>query len=269
MSSLLVYGSFIRNAFLKMLAYRMRYYTGVLTYILFVAVYYFIWQAIYAGRESADAINGYTLEQMLTYVTIGWIARSFYFSNIDDEMDDLVRTGQISIYLVRPVNFQLMMMAQAVGESLFRILFFSVPVGLVVLWVFPVSPPQSAQSFILFCLSTAIGFFTMAAFNFLCGLLAFYFKSIDGILRAKYNLINLASGLLLPLSFFPDVVRRPLELLPFKSIAYNPLNFYLGKVSPGDAWSVLSGDALWGAVLLAIGAALWMRAAARLTLQGG
>ncbi|MBX7139063.1 MAG: ABC-2 family transporter protein [Oligoflexia bacterium] len=269
MSLISVYGSFIRNAFLKMLAYRARYYTGIATYLFFVAVYYFIWQAIFAGKPEGYRISGYTLPEMLTYVSVGWIARSFYFSNIDDEMDDLVRSGQISVYLLRPVNFQAMMIFQAVGEALFRITFFSLPVGAVILLCFPINPPPSSADFLLFALSTALGFLTMASINFLVGLLAFYFKSVDGIMRAKYNLINLFSGLLLPLSFLPDWLRVAMEVLPFKSIAYVPLNFYLGKVPPEQIGSVLAGEFAWAFGLLAAGMILWTRAASRLTLQGG
>ena len=40
--------SFARIGFLNMLAYRARYYVGVLTYLFNVAVYYFIWRAVFS-----------------------------------------------------------------------------------------------------------------------------------------------------------------------------------------------------------------------------
>ena len=252
-----------------MLAYRLRYYTGIFTYLFFVAVYYFIWKAVYAGKPPGATINGFTLEEMLTYVTIGWIARSSYYSSIDDDIDDMVRTGQISIYLIKPVNFQLMMFAQAFGESLFRILFFTIPVGLVVLWIFPVSPPRDLNALLLFSFSSLMGFLVMCALNFLIGLLAFYFNSIDGILRAKYNLMNFASGLLLPLSFLPIWLANLLELLPFKAIAYIPLKFYLGKIPTVQIAPLLLEQCLWLVALITAGAWAWSRAASKLTTQGG
>ncbi|MCB0309880.1 MAG: ABC-2 family transporter protein [Bdellovibrionales bacterium] len=264
-----VYGSFVRNAFLKMLAYRMRYYTGIFTYLLFVAVYYFIWEAIFAGKPQGARVNGYTLPEMLTYITIGWIARSTYFSNIDHEIDDLVETGQISVFLTRPVNFQLMMFSQAIGESIFRAIFFSVPISLVVLNVFPVQAPANFAALLLFLCASGLGFFMMAALNFVVGLLAFYIKSIEGIMRAKYNLVNLASGLLLPLTFFPEWLRVILEALPFQALAYVPLNFYLGKVSGPEALPILLNQVYWLSGLTLLGYLMWSRAAAKLTLQGG
>ena len=95
-SKLSVYFSFVRNAFLNMLAYRMRYYTGILTYFLYVSVHYFIWNAVYAGKGPDELINGFTFSEMITYISVGWVARSLYFSNIDEEIDTLVRSGQVS-----------------------------------------------------------------------------------------------------------------------------------------------------------------------------
>ena len=264
-----VYSAFIRNAFLKMLAYRLRYVTGILTYLLLVSVQYFIWNGVYSGDLEGEVVKGYALSEMITYIAIGWISRSFYFSNIDYEMDDLVRTGRISSYLIRPVNFQIMMFAQALGESLFRISFFSAPIALTILFVFPVMPPAGLVNAGLFALSTVFAFVILTQLNFLIGLLAFYLKSIQGIMRAKYYLIQLCSGLLLPLTFFPDWARTVLDFLPFKTVAYIPLQFYLGKLEGTAVSHALSNQIIWTAVLLIIGQILWQRALSKLTVQGG
>ncbi len=72
-----------RMGFLQILAYRLRYFTGIITYLVNVTVYYFIWKALYhQGRE----IQGFRFGQMMTYVAVGWIIRTFYFNNIDREM---------------------------------------------------------------------------------------------------------------------------------------------------------------------------------------
>ena len=67
-----VYFEFARIAFLKILAYRLRYFTGIIGYFINVSVYYFIWSAIYG---SSTDVAGYDLSQMTTYVAVGWIIR--------------------------------------------------------------------------------------------------------------------------------------------------------------------------------------------------
>ena len=264
-----VYSSFVRIAFLNMLAYRLRYYTGILTYVLFVSVHYFIWKAIFFGQPAGGRINGFTLSEMVTYVAVGWIARSCYFSDIDTEIDELVRSGQVSVFLLRPVNFHLMLLSQAAGESLFRILFFTGPIAVAVLTLFPVSLPASSSAALMFAVATVFSFLIMAEINFLIGVLAFFTKSIQGIARAKYMLLQLFSGLLMPLAFFPHWFRGALELLPFKNITYIPLQLYLGKISGAEIGSVFANQILWTAALVGLSHVLLRKALRRLTLQGG
>ncbi len=264
-----VYSTFVRIAFLAMLAYRMRYYTGILTYVLFISVHYFIWKAIFYGHAPGAAINGFTLPEMITYIAVGWIARSFYFSTIDEEIDELVRSGQVSVFLLRPVSFHMMLLSQAAGESLFRILFFTGPITLAVLWLFPVSLPASASAGALFAAASLFSFFIMAEINFAIGIVAFFTRSIQGISRAKYMLMQLFSGLLMPLAFFPEWFRTVLEVLPFQIITYVPLQLYLGKVEGSAVTGILVNQLLWSLALVGLSHILLLKALRKLTLQGG
>ncbi len=267
--SFVLYAAFARNSFLKMLAYRLRYYTGIFTYLMFVSVYYYIWSAIYANRPEGEVIKGFSLSEMTTYVVIGWIARSFYFSNIDSDIEDMVKSGEVSLFLIRPVSFQLMMISQAIGESLFRFVLFSMPISLVILWIYPVQPPSSISAAFMFLIATLFGFLILALINFIVGLLAFSFQSIDGISRAKQNFIQLASGLMLPLAFFPDWIRDILEYLPFKMITDVPLRCYLGKIDINEATHIFGIASVWTVALTAAGFIMWKRATSALTIQGG
>jgi len=262
------YLPFARNAFLAMLAYRLRYYTGIVTYSVFIAVHYFIWRAVYAS-SSERIINGFTLSEMITYVAVGWVSRSLYFSDVDEEVDDLVKSGQIGVYLLRPVNFQWMLIFQAFGGLLFRASCFALPLGLVILMLFPVAPPSSLLSLGGYLLSTFLGFLVFAQFNFLIGLLAFSLKSIQGIVRAKYYLVQLFSGLLLPIAFFPESVQSVLRFFPFHAIASIPLQVYLGKLAGAGLVTSLAEQLVWVGILFALGVVGWSKAFQKLTVQGG
>ncbi|MBL7662607.1 ABC-2 family transporter protein [bacterium] len=264
------YGSFIKVAFLNMLSYRMRYFTGVVTYLLFVSVHYYIWKAVYAGSGSPQGVlQGYTFVEMGTYIAIAWIARSLYFSNVDEQIEDLVTTGQIGVYLTRPVHFQSMMLVQAFGETLFRLCFFTAPILTVLLLVFPILPPASGVAFFGFILATLGSFIIFAQFNFLVGLLAFFFKSIEGVIRAKYYLIQLFSGLLIPITFFPSWLGLIAKALPFQAITYVPLQIYLGKAQGLGILGQLGFQWLWILILYLAGEYFWKKAFNRLTIQGG
>lgn len=269
MKKLLPYLSFINLSFLSILSYRMRFYTGILTYVLFITVHYYIWEAVYHGSGGEIAINGFKLNEMITYIAVGWIARSFYFSNVDEEIDDIVRDGQISNYLLRPVSFHLMMLSKAIGESLFRVLFFTGPICLAVFSLYPISFPKDFNAGVNFFLFTFASFLILAEINFLIGLLAFSLKSIQGISRAKYFLLQLFSGLLLPLSFFPNVIKNILEIMPFKYITYIPMQAYLGKLSTEELIKNYIWASVWCLILILLVELSWKRSVKHLTLQGG
>jgi ABC-2 type transport system permease protein len=263
------YVASIRLAFLKLLAYRFRYFTGIITYLLFVSVHYFIWKAVYGDGDPDKVLNGFTFQEMVTYISVGWMARSLYFSDIDEEISSLVRTGQVSIYLLRPVQFHLIMLSEAFGGLLFRLTLFTLPISVVLIQMFPIQLPASLLHGVLFLLSTAISFFVFAEINFLLGLVCFASKSIEGIMRAKYFFIQLFSGLLLPIAFFPDWLRGYIEIFPFKLIAATPLEIYLGKRNGIELLWTMSEMLLWGGALYLLSELLWKVAFKRLSIQGG
>ena len=261
-----LFRSFARVGFVNVMAYRLRYYTGIVTYFIYISVYYFIWKAALAHEES---IEGFNFSQMLTYVAVGWIIRSFYFNNIDQDIAYQVQEGKLAMDLIKPVNTQLMYVAEAFGQSCFRFILLTVPTALVILVVFPVRLPAGPLNFAGFLASVLLSFFLVAGVNFCVGTFALRLKSILGLLRAKYFLLELFSGLLIPITFFPDWARSILELLPFPYISFAPVLIYLGKTEGVDILRTLSIQAFWVLVLLLAGHFLWRWSSKKITIQGG
>ena len=139
------YAEFGRVGFVNILAFRLRCFTGIITYFLNVTVYYFIWSAVY---RSSQSIAGYNLSQMITYVSVGWIIRSFYWNTIDQEMAYEVIDGRIAMDLIKPVSVQWMWISRAMGESAFRLSLLTLPTAVVVAFVFPIQGPASRENFL-------------------------------------------------------------------------------------------------------------------------
>ena len=261
-----IYGGFVRVGFVNTMAYRLRYYTGIVTYFIYVSIYYFIWKAIYTHSAS---IEGFDFSQLLTYVAIGWIIRSFYYNNIDQEMATQVLEGKLAMDLIKPVNTQWMYIAQALGESAFRLTMLTVPTAVVLLLVFPVRKPAGVENFLAFLFSVFLSFFLVAGINFAVGTFAIRLKSILGLLRAKYFLLELFSGLLIPISFFPHIFQRIFAFMPFQYISYIPVLLYLGKISGIKILEALGLQIFWVAVLVVLGHAMWSQSSKEITIQGG
>ncbi|HKN61744.1 MAG TPA: ABC-2 family transporter protein [Candidatus Acidoferrales bacterium] len=264
--TLVPYVEFSRVGFVNILAFRLRYFTGIITYFLNVTVYYFIWTAVF---RSSSSLAGYTLAQMIAYVSVGWIIRSFYWNTIDQEMAYEVIEGKIAMDFIKPVSIQWMWISRAMGESAFRLGLLTLPTAVILALVFPIQGPASRENFLLFIAAVAGSFFLMAAINFMIGTCAIPLKSILALIRAKYWLIELLSGLLIPIAFFPQKLQRVMAWLPFEHIANTPLQIYLGKLDRAQAWRALGTQWLWVVALLILAHVWWDRASRKITIHGG
>ena len=260
------YRAFARIAFLQILSYRLRYFTGIITYLVNVTVYYFIWKALY--RQGGE-IQGFAFSQMITYVAVGWIIRTFYYNNIDREIANDIQQGHIAARLIRPVNYQWTNVSQAAGESLFRLVMFTLPTGLTILWIYPIDGPASWTSLLGFLVAIVFSFSIFAGLNFITGTFAVYLHSILGLIRAKYFLVEILSGLIIPINFFPDALARISGWLPFQHISYTPLMIYMGKLRGPALQKTLLVELFWSVFLFWVGHLLWKRATYQLTVQGG
>lgn len=261
------YIEYSRIGFINILAFRLRYYTGIVTYLINVTVYYFIWKALYANNS--DFAQGYTFEDMITYVAVGWMIRSVYFNNIDHNMAADVLEGKIALSLLKPVSIQTVYLGRALGEAAFRLILLTVPSAIVISLIFPVQMPYGNAWTVAFVLSLPLSVLIMAGINFIVGCFAIRMKSILGLLRAKFYVQELLSGLLLPMTMIPEPAKSIVTYLPFQHVAYTPLRIYLGKVDASELVGILFLQLFWVVTLMTFSRFLWIVLVRKLTIHGG
>ncbi|KLR75266.1 daunorubicin ABC transporter permease, partial [Geobacillus sp. T6] len=171
--------------------------------------------------------------------------------------------------LIRPYSYLGMKAVQGLGEGLFRLFFLSLPGLFFVSLFLPLQFPGHAKTWLSFGLSLLFSFIIFSELNLLAGVVTFFTFRNEGLLRAKRFIIDLFSGLILPLSFYPDWAQQLMAYMPFQAISYIPSmiiteSFQGAAVSDGlftqAAWCVL----LWFPIAL-----LWRVAKKRLVVQGG
>jgi ABC-2 type transport system permease protein len=261
-----MYIEMIRVRFLMMLAYRTNYYSGILIYSINIGAYYFLWSAIYGGKEQ---IQGLSVIQMTTYVAVAWMARAFYYNNIDREIAAEIKDGKVAIEMIRPYNYLGMKTMQALGEGIFRLLFFSVPGMIIVALIFPVRFDASFSTWMFFFVSLVFSFIVNTHINLLTGMMAFFLFNNSGLIRAKRVVIDLFSGLLLPISFYPDWAEGLMSYLPFQAISYVPSMIFTGGFVGQEIYNALLLQAFWVFILLIPIYLLWLLAKKHLIVQGG
>lgn len=260
------YLAMMRMRFLTMLAYRMEYYTGIVIYSINIGAYYFLWKAIYGSQGQIGQVD---FMQMTTYVAIGWMARAFYFNNVDREIAVDIQEGKVAIELIRPYNYVLMKTAQAFGEGVFRFSCFAVPGFIIVSFLFPVQLPSDPFLWVMFFISIFFSFTIFTQINLAVGLSAFFFYNNQGFMRAKRILIDLLSGLLIPIYLFPVGVQNLFEFLPFQSISYVPSMIFSGGFDTEMILLSITKQIIWSIVLIIPIVWLWRAAKKAVVVQGG
>jgi ABC-2 type transport system permease protein len=157
----------------------------------------------------------------------------------------------------------------AIGELGFRLLLFTIPISLVVFPLFGVPAPPSLTAAAAAALSFAFAFLVSSGINFITGAMALHLKSIEGLIRGKFVVMELLTGTMVPLTFFPDAVRRVAEVLPFAGIAYLPVSIWMGTIQGDGILRALAIQAFWAIALWGIGRAAWAHGVRRTTVQGG
>ena len=239
---------------------------GFFCQVFFGLILVALYRALYAGRPQQMPI-----ESVVSYV---WLQQAFFrmLLSSDDELLDKIRLGSIAYDLCRPLNlygyYYGRIMAQKLLGSLMRaapmlLLASLLPAG----W--GLSLPASPAGLLTGLCGIGLGLLCVCALENIT--MAFTMRTLDSKgIRAALNLLMMTfSGNILPLTLFPDSWQRVITLLPYAQLLDAPIRLYTGEWLPQDAPRVLILQALWTAVLLAGGVALWRKNQSHLIVQGG
>lgn len=257
-----VFVEMARLRFLTLLAYRLNYWSGVLTYTVYIGGYYYLWLAVYGGRSSVD---GVPIEAMVTYLAVAWMTRAFTYNTLDEDIDQEVRTGLVAVQLLRPYPYLVGKFWSAGGEALFRASFWMLPGMAVAALLFPVHLPQRPGTYALWVISAACAFLINAQLNAAFGLGAFFLQNAQGLRFVKQRVVDLLSGVYLPLSFYPHAAQRVMNWLPFRDVAYVPASIFTATVPA----SAILGQLAWVCGMAVLLGLLWWRVRRVLLVQGG
>ncbi|MGG2024595.1 ABC-2 family transporter protein [Gottfriedia sp. S16(2024)] len=260
------YIEIIRIRFLMMLAYRTNYYTGIVIYTINIGAYFFLWKAIYGHQGS---IQGVSVNQMTTYVAIAWMARAFYFNNLDREIAEEIVEGKVAIELIRPYNYLLTKVMQGLGEGIFRFFFFSIPGFIIVALIFRLDVSFNLKTLGLFLIASIFSFTINTQLNLLTGLMAFFLQNNMGFIQAKRVIIDLFSGLTIPITFFPVWAQDVMKYLPFQGISYIPSMIFAQGIKGELILRGLLFQVIWIIILCIPITLIWYKAKKHLVIQGG
>ena len=262
------YLAFSTKAFQRTLAYRFELWMELAINVLFMLIYVYLWKALYTDRTS---VEGYDLNGILTYIVISQTLLTFVFTlRIARIIQAKMRAGEIATDLMKPIDFQMMTLATAVGTSIHTLLFNMLPKVILFYAIFKLSLPPSLLTVALFILSAVLGYVILFSIEFIIGICAFWLVEIYGIYAPViWGLHMLFSGYFLPLEFYPAFLSKVSEALPFRAIIYIPTSLYTGQLAGRNLVVALLIQLAWAVALMGIGRLGYRAAFRKLVVQGG
>ncbi len=117
--------------------------------------------------------------------------------------------------------------------------------------------------------SLGLGYLVAMLMGLLLGLMAFWTLELGGVLTIYAFANQFFGGALVPLWFFPPLLRRVADLLPFQAQAFIPLSIYTGQLVGTQAVEALALQLFWVVALFGLARLVWQRAMYRVVIQGG
>ncbi len=258
------YLQYTRAEFLRGLRYRANYWATLCSSLMVTVIQWSLWKAVYSN---ASSIAGISLPTMMAYALMSRVTAGFLSEPANLRLGQRVRTGIIVHDLVKPADLHIQLMFQSLGGALFQLASTGLPLFLVLLATGALRVPDPGTTAV-FLVSLLMSYVTLFSTSFVSGVLTFYTKSGVGI-DHMYTLVELLSGLYLPLQFFPGWLRAVADWLPFKAIHYIPMAIWSGLTGPGEIARSMASQLVWTGAMVLLCRAVWSGAVRHLTIQGG
>lgn len=255
------YRVLFRKTYGRYMQYRMSGLLNNLGSLIFGFMYIAIWQGTLGpGQE----VVGFGREEMGQY--IGFTQTMFMITMILPRgfgIEQGVRTGAVSMELMRPISFFGFHLAQAFAIQAYSFLIRSTMMWVCFAWAVGV-PDFEWWTAVLLPLSMLIAAYTAFLMNYFVGMAAFWTGNTRWAFIVWYTLVTTFSGFFVPLPILPGAEAWGVYN-PFAGMHYYPAMVYLGQPSVTGFVVPL----FWAAVLT--GVALWVTARARrkMEVQGG
>ncbi len=263
------YVSFFRLRFLALLQYRSAAVAGLSTQILFGLVRVFIFIGFLSPDEAAA---GVTVAQTVTYVWVGQAILGLLPWNLEPELARSVRSGLIAYELSRPLDIYSMWFARVLAHRSAPTLMRCVPLMLITGLLFPapynMTFPDAPRA--LASLAALLGALLLStSISTLLNITVLWTVDSVGVVRFMPAVAQLFSGMVIPLTLFPERWQNVLHYQPFMGLVDGPAQMLSGSAALQTLPSLLALQLGWSAALILFGRWLLRRGMKRITVAGG
>ena len=264
------YMALFRIRFANSLQYRAAAIAGVTTQFAWGFMYVLGFAAFYGGNPDAFPM---TFQETVSYI---WMQQAFialfFIWMYDNSIFEAIESGHISYEMVRPMDLYGRWFTQTTANRLSRAALRCIPI-LAVAFLLPqplrLVLPNELMRVGLFFISMMLSMGVVVSFSMLIYISAFSTINSMGTRIVVGVAGDFLAGGYIPIPFFPDTLRRVVELSPFGAMQNMPLLIFSGHLT-GDALARgMLMQVFWLIVLVAVGRLLMTRSLKRVIVQGG
>ncbi len=246
-----------RNMTIEIFTYRLNFAMWRARVVLNLLTTYFLWSSLIpSGRQ----FFGYSSSMMLTYILGSYFVSSFVLSTRSFGMGQDIIQGDLSNFLIRPLNYFGYWFAKDIGDKLMNIIFTICEFTIIVLILKPPFFLQQDPSLIFFSITAIFfGILIYFLFNILLASIGFWSQEVWAPRFIFAVLINFLAGNLFPLDILPKPIFVVFQALPFSYLIYFPVKVYLGKLGQQSILLGLSISITWIFILLFLVNFVWRK----------
>lgn len=247
------------------LYYRFDLLLYIFNFIVQIAVYIFIWLAIY---NNGNQILEMSFQQVTTYYILVVSIDPIISWGINELMGENIKEGQILKELLNPISYFSYYFGIRIGE-LIEALIVGIITFIICALLFGIVLPQGILNFCAFLIVIFLSIVIIYFFEVVLGVTAFYTNSIWGIEIAKRSILSIFGGMVAPIALFPKAIQKIANILPFQECVYTPINIYFGNLSNIEILQVIIKQGIWLILLYIVAKFLFKKAVKNITVNGG
>lgn len=233
-----------------------------LTFAMLVSIFANLWRMT-PFAESTDGMIDYA--SMVWYFMTTEVA-IFSGGFLYKEVQNDIRTGQLTGQLCRPFSYQNLKLAEWFGRYMAQ-LSMLLPVGVVLAWALTGEVVWPVHLWPVVLLSLALSGLIIIHTHFVLGVVNLWTGASEPIYIIWQKGVFLLGGLMLPLLFYPQLLQDAAWFTPFPAILTVPASFAFADAGY-DAVSGLVHQVFWVAVSWAAAQYAFARVLAHIGMKG-
>lgn len=261
--------SIIKIRFHLLLQYRIAAIAGMITQFFFGMIMIMV---LYGFYNSSTGEMPMDYKSAITYIWMGQAMLGMLPWNGDMEIQNLIRTGNVSYELLRPMNLYNYWFARAFALRTAPTLLKSIPLFIIALLLprdYRMNLPPNIPTFVAWIITTFGALTISCTITNIINITTLYSISGDGIQRLLSSIVTLFSGMIVPLPLFPERLKQILSYLPFSGLVDIPARFFTGEIAMNQLLGYFGFQCLWAILLYLLGQWILNKKIKDLIVQGG